>query len=120
LVAVPLDNDTGLVDVSLSLTWNDMVVYQNFTIIVCQEVISTEATQWMSLVVALALGFGFAIVGMTNKLQTMVLLSGLAWLYAALAVYATIDIGWAVISLGIGISLLVTGGIGFAGNEKKR
>jgi len=34
---IPGDNETGLYNISLALTWNDMTVYQNYTLIVCPE-----------------------------------------------------------------------------------
>ena len=40
ILGVPNDNDTGIYFISLKLSWNDMETYQNYTLIVCGEVLS--------------------------------------------------------------------------------
>ena len=74
-----------------------------------------EALLWMSLIVALAIGFMFAIPGATKYLRTSALISGLAWMFAALPVYSRIDVGFGVIAFGFGIMLFILGGMGWIG-----
>lgn len=40
LKGIPGSNDTGIFPVSVSLTWNDMVVYQNISLVVCTDVLT--------------------------------------------------------------------------------
>ena len=42
LVGLPNENDTGVYYISLTLTWNDMITYQNYTLIVCPETLSDK------------------------------------------------------------------------------
>ena len=77
--------------------------------------IDEEALLWMSLEVALALGFMFAIPGARKYLRTSAMISGLAWMFAALPVYSRIDVGFGVIAFGIGITLFILGGMGWIG-----
>ena len=47
---IPGENETGLYNISLALTWNDMITYQNYTLIVCpaEEFVTFEFLMYFS------------------------------------------------------------------------
>jgi hypothetical protein len=55
---------------------------------------------------ALALGFGIAFMGIGLKNPRLMMLSGLVWIYSAIAVFYTNGAGWAVLTLGLGMFML--------------
>ena len=117
LIGVPGETDTGVVEVSLSLTWNDMVTYQNWTLYVGYPVISESTNTVLGIVIAMVLGFGLIAVGGLVKEPIFYLLSGIVWIFAAIPVYLEINIGWAIISISVGMSALVLGSLRYAGEK---
>jgi hypothetical protein len=111
LMGVPQESDAGIYNISLALVWNDMTVYQNWTLIVDYPMISEEADMWISVAVSLALGFGILAIGLLRKNPVMLFFSGMVWLFSALMVYADISIGWAILTLGLGLMLMIDGGL---------
>jgi hypothetical protein len=110
-MGVPQESDAGIYNISLALVWNDMTVYQNWTLIVDYPMISEEADMWVSVAVSLALGFGILAIGLLRKNPVMLFFSGMVWLFSALMVYADISIGWAILTLGLGLMLMIDGGL---------
>jgi len=117
LTGVPTEADAGFHNVSLSLTWNDMTTYQNFTIFVAYT--PTVDMPWftttMSLILSVVLGFGCLILGLVFQMHYLTFFSGLIWLFSALGVYSDINIGWTVLSIALGMMLMMIGGAKIAG-----
>lgn len=110
LKGIPGENDTGSFAVSVSLTWNDMVVYQNITLIVCADVLTNVQITMLGVALSLALGLGLVCVGYIWDIPFLIAFSGFIWLFASVTVYKEISVGWTVIALGLGVILLGAGG----------
>lgn len=111
VTGVPNDNDTGLYEITLTLTWNDMVTYQNYTLIVCPELLSGADKTMLGVVLSIVLGFGLLVIGMTYKIPPLIVFSGLIWLISAVTVYKDISVEWAIIGIGLGVIVLASGGL---------
>jgi len=111
ITGVANENDTGVHLVSLTLTWNDMTVYQNYTIIVCPELLSEAEITMLGVVLSLVMGFGLLAIGITRNEPTMVVYSGLVWMFSAIVVYKDINLGWTILSMCLGMIFLYTGGL---------
>ncbi len=109
ITGVPNENDTGVHLISLTLTWNDMAVYQNYTIIVCPELLSEAEQTILGVVLSLALGFGLLAIGIMRAEPTMIVFSGLVWVFAGIVVYKDINLGWTILSMCLGMLFLWTG-----------
>jgi hypothetical protein len=110
LKGVPTETDAGPVNVSLSLTWNGVVTYQNFTVWVSYPVVSTSTTLILEVVMSLILGMGFMVLGFWQQKSPWTFFAGLVWIFVALAVFAQLGAGWTILSLGLGLVLLIDGG----------
>jgi hypothetical protein len=110
LKGVPTETDAGPVNVSLSLTWNGVVTYQNFTVWVSYPVVSTSTTLVLEVVMSLILGMGFMVLGFWQQKSPWTFFAGLVWIFVALAVFAQLGAGWTILSLGLGLVLLIDGG----------
>ena len=107
---IPSENETGLYAISLSLTWNDMIVYQNFTLVVCAPAISDYELTLFGVVLSIALGLGLLVIGQTYKMPHLVVFSGFIWLVSAITIYKDISVEWTIITLGLGVMILAGGG----------
>lgn len=110
LKGVPIEADAGPVDVSLSLTWNGVVTYQNFTLWVSVPSVSVSTTLILEVVMSLILGMGFMVLGFWQQKSPWTFFAGLVWIFVALAVFAQLGAGWTILSLGLGLVLLIDGG----------
>jgi hypothetical protein len=117
LKGVPTEADAGAVNVSLSLTWNDMTVYQNWTLWVSVPAVGEDTYLVIEVVISLILGMGFMVLGFWQKKSPWTFVAGLFWLFAALAVFAQLSPGWTMLSLGVGFVLLIDGGRKIAEQE---
>lgn len=111
LMGVPTEADAGPVNVSLSLTWNDMTVYQNWTLWVSYPVISESTDLTLQVVLALILGLAMLILGLAINQPIFTAFSGIIFLWAGLAVFAPLGFGWTAISILIGFATLILGGL---------
>jgi hypothetical protein len=110
LKGVPTEADAGPVDVSLSLTWNGVVTYQNYTLWVSVPSVSVSTTLILEVVLAIILGIAFMVIGFWQKESPWTFFAGLIWIFTALAVFAQLGAGWTILSLGLGLVLLIDGG----------
>lgn len=110
VTGVPNENDTGVHYIVLTLTWNDMTTYQNYTIIICPELLSEAEITMLGVGLSIVLGFGLLCIGFIWKMPFMIAFSGFIWLLASVTVYKDISVGWTVISLGLGVIFLGLGG----------
>ena len=110
ITGVPNDNDTGVHLISLTLTWNDMTTYQNYTIIVCPELLTSAEITMLGVGLSIVLGFGLICIGFFWKTPFLIAFAGFIWLFASVTVYKDISVGWTVISLGLGVIFLGVGG----------
>ena len=110
MVGTPSDGDIGVANVSLSMTWEDMTTYQNFTVLVEAPFITSAMSAYMGLALSLVLGLGLLLVGLVFKMPHMVFFSGLIWLFSSVVLYQDINIGWAVLGIGLGVTLMYAGG----------
>lgn len=110
-----MPNATGFFEISLSLTWNDMVVYQNFTIFVSYTPVAESPwfTTVLGVVLSLVIGFGLLTVGMVFKMPYLVVFAGLVWIFAGVGVYSSINIAWTVLSTMLGFVLMIIGGTSY-------
>jgi len=110
LKGVPTETDAGPVDVSLSLTWNGVVTYQNYTLWVSVPSVSVSTTLILEVVLAMIMGIAFMVIGFWQKESPWTFFAGLIWIFTALAVFAQLGAGWTILSLGLGLVLLIDGG----------
>ena len=110
LKGVPTETDVGPVDVSLSLTWNGVVTYQNYTLWVSVPSVSVSTTLILEVVLAMIMGIAFMVIGFWQKESPWTFFAGLIWIFTALAVFAQLGAGWTILSLGLGLVLLIDGG----------
>ena len=111
LKGIPGDNETGIYSISLMLVWNDMTVYQNYTLIVCSPTISELNITILGVVMSLALGFGLLLVGLIRSMPPLIIYSGFIWLFSAVTIYKEISVGWTIIGIGLGMMILASGGL---------
>ena len=118
LKGIPGENETGIYTISLTLTWNDMITYQNFTLVVCAPTI--DEYQLIVLGVALSLVMGFGLLGLAiwRNNPLLMLFSGLVFMFSAVAIYKDINLGWTILSMGLGILFLYTGGLQIANDSE--
>ena len=114
LMGVPQESDAGIYNISLSLTWNDMTTYRNWTLVVPVPVISDMDLTVVGIIISLVMGFGCLVVGLIFKYPHFILFSGLIWLFSAVGVYAELNTAWAILSMGFGVLLLLDGGVKIA------
>lgn len=105
----PTEADVGVHNVSFSLTWNDMVTYQNFTVLVSEPIMTGQLASILGITISLVMGFAVLIIGLVWKLPYMILFSGLIWILSAVTLYQLISSGWTVLSIGFGLILLAMG-----------
>lgn len=119
VTGVPNDNDTGLYEITLTLTWNDMVTYQNYTLIVCPELLSEADITMLGVGLSIVLGFGLIVIGFAYKMPHLIVFSGLIWLISAVTVYKDISVEWTIITLGLGVMILAGGGFQLVDQSEK-
>ena len=107
LTGIPGENDTGVFSVSLILTWNDMVTYQNFTLVVCSEGISEYQFASFELAIALCFCFGIMLAGFKERM--LLILAGLVWMVCGIAIFIDYGDAFLYVSVGLGASLLFKG-----------
>ena len=107
LKGIPGENETGIYNISLTLTWNDMVVYQNFTLVVCAEEISPYQFASFELAIALCFCFGIMLAGFKERM--LLILAGLVWMVCGIAIFIDYGDAFLYISFGLGASLLFKG-----------
>ena len=118
ITGVPNDNDTGVHLISLTLTWNDMTVYQNYTLIVCPDLLSESDQIILGVVLSLVMGFGLLGLAVWRNAPQLMVFSGLVFMFSAVAVYKDINLGWTMLSMGLGMLFLYSGGLQYA-NESE-
>ena len=111
LMGVPTEADAGLVNVSLSLTWNDMTIYQNYTLLVSYPAVSEGLDLTLQVILAVILGLSLLLIGLIFQMPHFTAFSGIVWLWAGLAVFSELTFGWTAISIFIGFATLVIGGM---------
>ena len=107
LKGIPGENETGIYNISLTLTWNDMVTYQNFTLVVCAEAISPYQFASFELAIALCFCFGIMLAGFKERM--LLILAGLVWMVCGIAIFIDYGDAFLYISIGLGASLLFKG-----------
>ncbi len=115
LVGTPTEADIGVHNVSLSLTWEGVTTYQNFTVLVEAPFITSSMAAYMGLTLSLVMGFGLLVVGQTFKMYYLTFFAGLVWLFSSVGLYADINIAWTVLSIALGFTLMLVGGVKIAG-----
>jgi hypothetical protein len=111
LMGVPTEADAGPVNVSLSLTWNDMTTYQNWTLWVGYPVISEETDLTLQVILAVIFGLSLMIIGLAINQPIFTAMSGIIFLWAGLAVFSPLGFGWTAISILVGFATLILGGL---------
>lgn len=111
ITGVPNDNDTGIHYVVLTLTWNDMVTYQNYSIIVCPDLLSDAEVVILGVSLSLVIGLGLLTLGLWFKYPIFIVFAGFIWLLSAITVYADISMVWAIMGIGIGTVIMFVGGL---------
>ncbi len=117
MVGTPTDAAVGVHNVSLSLTWEGVTTYQNFTVLVTTPFVTSAMSAYMGLALSLVLGLGCLVVGLVFKMPYMVFFAGLVWVFSAVALYQSINIGWAVLGIGLGVILMYAGGFKVVASE---
>jgi len=130
--AYMFDGETGELSFSgaegdywFNLTANDnrgaanSTVYQNWTVEVEAEIVISDFDVSVGVILSLVLGFGLLVLGAIIKEPIFTVLSGIVWFFSALAVYSAINTGWAILSIGIGMTALVLGGLTYAEDKKE-
>jgi hypothetical protein len=83
-------------------------------------VIQPSPYDWTSavlMVLTLSLGFGLLAIGFIKR--EYLVLSGLVWIFSAVAVFPEYGAGWTVISLGLGMYVIAEGGLAILDDEKE-
>ena len=107
LKGIPGENETGIYNISLTLTWNDMATYQNFTLVVCAEEISPYQFASFELAIALCFCFGIMLAGFKERM--LLILAGLVWMVCGIAIFIDYGDVFLYVSVGLGASLLFKG-----------
>jgi hypothetical protein len=93
-------------------------VYQNWTVTISAQTVIADFSVSVGVILSLVLGFGLLVLGFVIKEPIFTVLSGIVWFFSALAVYSAINTGWAILSIGIGMTALVLGGLTYAEDKK--
>ena len=119
LKGIPGENDTGVFAVSVTLTWNDMIVYQNISLIVCADDILTGVEKTiLGVVLSLVMGFGLLGLAIWRNIPLLMVFSGLVFMFSAVATYKDINLGWTMLSMGLGMLFLYSGGLQYANDSE--
>ena len=107
LKGIPSENETGLYNISLTLTWNDMATYQNFTLVVCAEEISPYQLAGFELAIALCFCFGIMLAGFKERM--LLIMAGFVWMVCGIAIFIDYGDAFLYVSVGLGAALLFKG-----------
>jgi hypothetical protein len=97
--------------------WSPSITSENNSLYIRVNSTATNWTVTIPVILALALGFGIAILGWRDPKYLM--LSGLVWIFGALAVFYAYGSGWAILTLGLGLILLAEGAMSIFKGEAK-
>ncbi|OGC92215.1 MAG: hypothetical protein A2W25_11405 [candidate division Zixibacteria bacterium RBG_16_53_22] len=62
---------------------------------------------WLGIILTLALGISFTVIGMASKKPPFSLVAGLIWIFGGVFFFTSVHVGFAILSIGMGTMLLL-------------
>ena len=121
ITGVPTEDDLGLEFVVLTLTWEETVTYQNYTLMISADQPDDRIELVMGILLTVIAGGALMVLGGWQRLPVLILMSGLVWVYGSITTMWTVYddgsipmLGFGIVCLGLGLYLMYSAGLDLA------